>query len=132
MRHTTTKDQTHFAGLLDELRISVAHSRGRLRDIVDQLEALGRVYVMPAAPFNWGPYGLTASEMRIADLLYTKLSETVARDRIMDMLYHDRLGNIPHDNIVQVNICKMRPKLASSPFRIRTAHGVGFRMERAA
>jgi DNA-binding response OmpR family regulator len=132
MRHSATKDQDRLVQLLDELRATVCDSRVRLRAACDDIESLAASYMRPDAPIDWHPYRLTRAEARVAEYLYVKLGKTVPHEQVMDVLYHDRLDDIPDNKILDTLRRNLRIKLSGSPFRIVTIYRVGVRMERAA
>lgn len=77
------------------------------------------------------PYfaGLTATEQKVAQLLRERSPNVVSKPAIFDLLYSFRTeGETPDFKIVDVYICKVRPKLELHGIAIETAWGRGYSM----
>lgn len=113
--------------------LHVAIERGRPREaseISDKLEVLTMAHILPDPGIDWqAEYGLTRKESRIAAYLYSKLGKTAYKRPIYSDCYSDADG--PDEKIIDIFICKIRKKLANSPFTIETVWGVGYRMKEA-
>jgi DNA-binding MarR family transcriptional regulator len=73
-------------------------------------------------------YGLTLKEARLLLILKRARDRELGRDILHARLYYDRPDDPPEGKIIDVMICKMRAKLQSSPWKIETVWGVGYRL----
>lgn len=105
-----------FASPLD-VEDSFSHEREYLTgtNIIEQSELMEK-------------FGFTATEARLFMILRNaKKFET--RVTIHTRLYADRDDDAPDLKIIDVLICKMRPKLAGSGYAIEGLHGMGIRLK---
>lgn len=72
---------------------------------------------------------LTQSQRRILSLLLTRPGATYSRDAILAAMCFDEPSDWPSVGIVDVQVCKLRPKLDSSKLTVRTVWGVGYAAE---
>ncbi len=74
---------------------------------------------------------LTKGEARVLAILRGK-NRPISRNLIMDQMYWDRSdGEFPDDKIIDVWICKVKPKIqkAKLPWRVLTHWGLGYQLE---
>lgn len=91
----------------------------QVENLTSALEKHGKPYLA----------GLTATEEKIAQLLRERAPSPVAKAAIFDLLYafrHD--DEVPKIKIVDVLVCKIRPKLEAFGIKIETAWGRGYLM----
>lgn len=104
----------------DDLTDSLRQENAALRERVRQLEeALASSSVV--VPIEWG---LTPSEARLFAALTTR--DVLTKDAIMTALYSDRPDDDPETKIVDVYVCKIRPKLRPFGIEIATVWGRGY------
>lgn len=96
----------------------------RLAERVAQLEAaLGLGFL---APLGWR---LTRDQHRIFGVLMAR--EMATKDAIMAALYRDTGRDEAEIKIVDVQVCKLRPKLKPFGIEIETVWGQGYRISPA-
>lgn len=100
----------------------------KYESLSDQLAVFSRAYVVPSVTNMWEKYGLTPAETVMAELLHTKLNQNVRRTSLMDALYFGCPDDEPDIKIVDVRICRIRKKIANSPYRIVNVWGHGYSM----
>lgn len=107
--------------------------RDRLLDCTHQIATITRAVIAPLGDAEqWRPYRLTFTEARIASFLFAKIGQPVRTDTLMAALYFDRaVDDVPTETMTKVLACKIRKKLANSPYRIETVWAEGYRMVRA-
>lgn len=77
---------------------------------------------------RWRQYGLRPTGARIVDMLFRRLGKTVTYDALLTCW--SAVGkDIAFAENIKVQICLARKKLKTSPYVIKTEHGIGFRME---
>lgn len=105
-----------------DARVEALEARNeRLLEQIARLEAaLGLDLV---APLGWG---LTVQEGRLLGALVSR--DVVTKDAGMAALYRDFGKDEPDPKILDVFICKMRPKLRRAGVEIETVWGVGYRI----
>lgn len=120
--------------LLDDMKLAAEKRDFHKYDAAsDALSVFVRAYVTPTEPVTWRDYKLTRSERIIADLLHVRLGKPVPRTAIMDAMYCNKADEPQSEKIIDIFICRLRQKLATSPYSIITDHGQGYRMiEKAA
>ena len=69
----------------------------------------------------------TKMQWALLEVLYRRRGRIVSKDSLITLMYSDRL-DVPFDKIIDVYICKLRPLLAASPYRIRTHWGEGYQL----
>ena len=96
----------------------------------DEISTLTSAYLLPSPlPDEFDNIGITKSHMRIVALLHARLGRLVSKSAIFDAVYFDKSEcDIADIKIIDIFICKIRPKLESTPYRIETVWGQGFRM----
>ncbi len=72
--------------------------------------------------------GFTLSEIKILDLLVSRMPEAVRKQSIMDHLYEDSLDP-PFDKVVDVFASRLRRKLADTRLSLVTVWGIGYRLQ---
>jgi DNA-binding response OmpR family regulator len=77
---------------------------------------------------RWRQYGLTPAQERIADMLAARLGRTISRESLMACWTAVGKDQVVDKNL-DVHLTRMRKKLATSPYVIKTQYGAGFRME---
>jgi DNA-binding response OmpR family regulator len=70
---------------------------------------------------------LTPMQRRVLICLYDAGGAVVTKDALMSALYFDRPGDVPEIKIVDVMICKIRPKIPANRGRVETIYGLGVR-----
>jgi hypothetical protein len=95
----------------------------RLNDRIEMIED-----ALSSELQGWFCPGLTATQKRVVALLVKKRFAT--KSAIMAFLYSDRADDPPEEKIVDVMICKIRPKLPPG-CEIRTVWGEGFELTEA-
>ncbi len=114
--------------LLDQLKARVPPSE-EVERLTDEISVLVAAYAMPTVGDDWAKYGLTASELRLVELLNAKRGRIVTRSAMMNALYFDRNpDDEPEQKIVDVYICRIRKRLAGSDIVIDAVPGLGYRM----
>lgn len=92
----------------------------RVENLVSALEAHGSPYFA----------SLTATEEKVAQLLRLRSPNVVSKQQVFDLLYAFRSeGETPEIKIVDVYICKIRPKLELLSIKIETAWARGYFMD---
>lgn len=115
--------------LLADMRAAViAGNVPKYENLSDQLAVFSRAYVIPSVKSDWDKYHLTGAETIIAELLHSKMGETVRRTSMMDAIYFSQPDDEPEIKIIDIFICKIRKKLKDSPYRVITAFGCGYKM----
>lgn len=71
---------------------------------------------------------LTLQEFRVAVEMINAYPDMVSKDRLYDRVFLDDHGEGPEIKIVDVVICKIRPKLAKLGFLISTVWGRGYKV----
>lgn len=130
------KERVNAATVVEKLleQMMDAVERGNVpkyESLSDQLAVFSRAYVVPSIETKWDEYRLTRAETIIAELLHSKLNETVRRDSMMNAIYFSRPDEEPEIKIIDIFICKIRRKLANSPYRILNVWGQGYCMVNA-
>lgn len=96
----------------------------RLQDRIDQLEALnGMDWTAPIE------FGLTARQSRLLGVMLQR--EVMTTDAGMAALYRDHGRDEPDEQIIKVQVHKIRHKLKALGLPIITVWGVGYRVEPA-
>ncbi len=72
---------------------------------------------------------LTRSEKALLTILVDRADKLVTKETLALLLYQDRPDDPPNEKIVDVYICKIRPKLAGTGVSIVTEWGQGYRLE---
>ncbi len=72
--------------------------------------------------------GFTLSEIKILDLLTSRMPEAVRKQSIMDYLYEDSLDP-PFDNLVSIFVCRLLHKLEGTRLSLVTVWGIGYRLQ---
>lgn len=99
----------------------IVEENEELREQVRQLqELLGLTIEVPLM------LGLTGKEAALLGFLMKR--DLVTKEAAMIVLYGDRLDELPEEKIIDVFVCKMRPKLAPVGIEIDTVWGRGYRM----
>lgn len=109
--------------MADEARIdALTAERDRLEARVLELEAaMGLTFL---APLEWG---LTGNETRLFGALMAR--ELLTKEAAMTALYRDvGADDEPEIRIIDVMVCKMRPKLKPFGIEIVTRWGVGYQL----
>jgi two-component system OmpR family response regulator len=108
-----------LGALARRARVDIAVSAGDLRldPVKHGAEAGGRFVA------------LTPTEFRLLGALASRAGETLGRRELVTIAWPP--GAIVHDNTLDVYVGRLRRKLADldSATKIRTAHGVGYRLE---
>lgn len=119
--------------LLDQLRdrakVFSVKTREEFDSISDSIETITRAYMVPDAPFDWKPFGLTPKESRFLDLLYVRMGKIVPRHAIYENLYSSRAGDeCPEMKVIDVFASKIRAKLlmGQCPYQIQTEWSIGY------
>ncbi len=71
---------------------------------------------------------LTGSEFAVLQILYDRIGRVVRKESIMDQVYGLGADEEPDIKIVDVFVCKIRPKLKPLGIQIKTHWGVGFEL----
>lgn len=73
---------------------------------------------------------VTASQFKVLTFLLAARGQIKSKDSIFDHLYWDRIadGDFPDEKIIDVYVCKLRPKLRAIGLNILTEWGVGYRL----
>lgn len=71
---------------------------------------------------------LTVQQYKLAQYLIRRYPMTVKKDDLYDAVFADHGGGGPDLKIVDVVVCKIRPKMAQLGLIIETAWGVGYRL----
>jgi len=105
----------------------------RARELQKQVDDLEfRVESLEAAINDQGSVyfaSLTSTEEKVAQLLRMRSPNVVSKQAVLDLLYAFRSdGEQPEIKIVDVFVCKIRPKLAPLSILIETAWGRGYFM----
>lgn len=95
-----------------------------LRERIAQLEEL--LGFRAVLPIEWR---LTPLEARLVGFMLKRPLAT--KDELMSALYSLRPDEPPHDKIIDVFVCKVRPKLRRHGIEIRTVWGQGFAIDAA-
>jgi len=114
--------------LADMKAAAVSGNIPRYENLSDQLAVFSRAYAIPMVENRWAEYNLTPTETIMADLLYAKLNQNVRRTSLMDAAYFSRPDEELDIKIIDVLICKIRKKLANSPYRIVNVWAFGYSM----
>jgi DNA-binding response OmpR family regulator len=105
-----------------ELQKQVDELEFRVENLESALNDQGGIYFA----------GLTATEEKVAQLLRKRSPAVVTKQQVMDLLYAFRSdGEQPEIKIVDVYICKIRPKLTAVGINVETAWGRGYFMPAA-
>lgn len=124
-----TEAQADFCRLLNSL-VALAANKPQAEKISASLECQFMAYAIPEVDVEWQlKFGLTKLESRMAERLHASFGKSVNRDAVMNACYFDTMDQ-PHPRILDIFVCRMRKKLAGSPFKIETVRGVGWRMIR--
>jgi two-component system, cell cycle response regulator CtrA len=96
-----------------------------LRERIRQLEDM----LKPDECIILNEWQLTPRERRIFAILAN--GKIRSKEAILQLVYFDKIGDIPCVEIIGVYVHRMRKKLAPFGFNIRTAWGCGYSMERS-
>lgn len=100
--------------------------------LLDEVEQICSAYMEPDQGGNQLPDGvrsrLTPTEARFFELLKKRSGHTVSRGALMDVAVH-RADGEPDEDIIAVQICKLRRKLVGSRYKIETVWGTGYRLD---
>jgi hypothetical protein len=75
---------------------------------------------------SWG-ITMTPLERRLLICIHDGLGGIVSRDLLMSAMYFDRIGDIPESKILDVLLCRLRPRIPAERGYIETVWGVGWR-----
>lgn len=70
---------------------------------------------------------LTRSEAAFLTVLADRAPRIVSKDALLQLLYADRPDDAPSEKLIDVWVCKIRPKIAGTGCEIETIWGEGFR-----
>jgi len=73
--------------------------------------------------------GLTKSERKLLGVLMRYPGRIVSRDVIMTVLYDERPDDAPQEKIIDVWVCRMRPKVETRGVEILTHWGAGWELK---
>lgn len=73
--------------------------------------------------------GLTKSEAALLTILTDRFGRLVTKEQIYLRIYGDTLDRAPDDKIIDIFICKLRPKLTGLDVKITTVWGEGYKIE---
>lgn len=106
-------------------RLEIAEAENdELRERIAQLQEL--LGFRTPLPLEWG---LTGKEAGVVGFLLKRPMAT--KSELMTALYSLQIDDAPHDKIVDVFICKVRPKLRRFGVEIRTVWGQGYTIDKA-
>lgn len=109
-----------------ETRKPVSAAIIRLSDAIECAAMIHAAHE-PDVVCEWADYGLGRKESEFATILMDQFGKTVPTHRILDEMYPIEADQ-PSGNILAVFACKVRQKIASSPYTIENVWGVGYRM----
>jgi DNA-binding winged helix-turn-helix (wHTH) protein len=75
-------------------------------------------------------WGLTRQEARLLLILERSKDRIASKEALLNRLYVETPNDLPDVKIIDVFICKLRKKLATSEYRIDTVWGVGYKLIR--
>ena len=115
--------------LLEQIR-AVSHNPVVER-CSDQIQVLCASYMEPESEAD--KYGLVKSLASMFDLMSRRMGRIVSTDALMSVAFRKGGGEPEYpDNILRVQIWRLRKALKPHGFVIENAHGTGYRMLRAA
>lgn len=96
----------------------------RLRELLEPIVDEEATWGLPEFPRLYLP----KIERRILRTLHINMPRVVRRPALYDMLYSTRpeADQPETPNIMSVYVCKLRRRLAITPYRIVTHHGIGW------
>jgi len=107
------------------LKLEVEALRQQNAELRSRLAAIQEDFAVFALPGDeLAP--LTRTELAIAKILHDRGGACVPKERIHHSLYALRVDDAPDPKIIDVLVCKMRPKLRC--WRIETLWGQGYAM----
>lgn len=75
-----------------------------------------------------GDLGLSKTETSFLSVLAKKAGRIVTKEALMTLLYADKVDDAPDEKVIDVWVCKIRPKLPPG-LTIDTVHGQGYRLQ---
>lgn len=79
------------------------------------------------ATLDGSPLKLSRREFRLLEILLSRLGQTVDKERLMNQLFS--LDEDVSLNALELQISRLRKKLADTPIRITTVRGIGYQAE---
>lgn len=122
-----------FRRTVDDIRSRTTDQR--IHTALDKLEVFAEATWPdeesdPAASAGrWSGCGFSVLQCRIADRLNQRPGQGVSHEALYNFCYFDRSpSDMPDTEIIKVEICKMRKKLAGTKYAIETVWGAGYRL----
>jgi len=119
---------SQITNLIEQMKAAINDPK-RFEDLSNELTVLTRAYIVPTDPADdLRQYKLTATQVRLFNILKSRRGAVVTKSSIMDALYFDK-PNEALDQIINVEICYLRKKLAGTGYVIKNEWGRGYMME---
>jgi DNA-binding winged helix-turn-helix (wHTH) protein len=71
---------------------------------------------------------VTPRQWAMLQILWRRRGRLVTKDSFLTLMYGVEADNPPFEKIVDVFVCKLRQRLASTPYSIETVWGHGYRL----